>query len=238
MELTNELLNRDRPLVIAHRGNKTIYPENTLFALTDAVKLGVDILEVDTRLTCDRKLVIFHDETLERTTNGKGNVSDKSLEEIKQLDAGYQFAADDGLTFPYREKGLQILTLQEAFEQFPETTFNIDIKNLEALAIDVLASLIKENHREDTVLVASFHDIQIQRFRKKMPTVKTAAGPSEVKRFLYATRFYLTWAIRPKYNVFQVPLIIQQKRKSLRIVEIVTPRFIKQAHSKGIPVMV
>lgn len=165
-------------------------------------------------------------------------VSDKSLEEIKQLDAGYQFTADNGLTFPYREKGLQILTLQEAFEQFPETTFNIDVKNPKILAVDVLASLIKEYHREDTVLVGSFHDIQIQRFRKRMPTVKTAAGPTEVKRFLYATRFYLTWAIRPKYSVFQVPLAIPHKTKSLRIVEIVTPRFIRRAHSKGITVMV
>lgn len=70
MALTNELLNRAMPLVIAHRGNKTLYPENTLLALADAVKLGVDVLEVDARQTWDGELVIFHDEILERTTKG------------------------------------------------------------------------------------------------------------------------------------------------------------------------
>lgn len=64
MKLGDKFLKHERPIVIAHRGNKALYPENTLLALEDAVELGVDALEVDARLTRDGQLVIFHDETV------------------------------------------------------------------------------------------------------------------------------------------------------------------------------
>jgi len=73
---------------VAHRGASAQFPENTLLAFHEAIDQGVDVLEVDVHRTSDDELVIIHDATLERTTNGRGNVRDHSLEEIRQLDAG------------------------------------------------------------------------------------------------------------------------------------------------------
>jgi glycerophosphoryl diester phosphodiesterase len=238
LNLRNELLNREKPLIMAHRGNQSLYPENTLMSLEDAVELGVDVLEVDARLSLDGELIIFHDELVDRTTNGKGKVSDKTLAELKQLDAGYWFTPNNGSTFPYRNRDLEIPTLREAFECFPEMSLNIDLKNPEILAVEVLVTLIKEYQKEDQVLVGSFHDDQIQRFRARMPTVKTAAAPSEVKKFLYAMRLHLTKFIRPRYAAFQVPMSVRKGGKKTKLVEIVSPKFIQKAHSKGIAVMV
>jgi glycerophosphoryl diester phosphodiesterase len=133
---------------------------------------------------------------------------------------------------------VKIPTLQDGFERFPKILFNIDIKNPDPLAVHALASLIQEYQREVSVLIGSFHDDQIRLFRSKMPNVITAACPSEVKRFLFAKRIHLTRLIRPQYNAFQVPLAVQQQPKPAKIIEIVTPSFIQQAHSKGVAVMV
>lgn len=74
--------------VAAHRGWSDVYPENTMEAFRAAVELGVDQLETDIRVTKDGKLVLIHDDTVDRTTNGTGLVREKSLEELRQLDAG------------------------------------------------------------------------------------------------------------------------------------------------------
>jgi glycerophosphoryl diester phosphodiesterase len=73
---------------VAHRGASAQYPENTLLAFRKAIEQGVDVLEIDIHCTADNELIVMHDSTLERTTNGHGNVSDHSLQEIRQLDAG------------------------------------------------------------------------------------------------------------------------------------------------------
>src|SRR6185295_18982896 len=73
---------------VAHRGASGQYPENTLLAFRRAIEQGVDALELDVHRTADDELVVIHDSTLERTTNGYGNVHDKTLQEIRQLDAG------------------------------------------------------------------------------------------------------------------------------------------------------
>ena len=165
-----------------------------------------------------------------------GPVSDKTLTELKEIDVGYRFTVEDGITFPYRGKSLEIPTLQEAFEQLPEIPFNIDIKNPQHSAVKNLVEIIKKFHRKDIVLVGSFHNEQIRRFRTALPCVPTAAAPSEVRRFLYATAFHLTRLVRPKYTAFQVPLTIQKGND--KSIDIVNDRFVCQAHNKGIAVMI
>jgi len=81
-------MSRNSIVRVAHRGASALYPENTLLAFRQAIKEGVDALEVDVHLTCDNELVIIHDSTLERTTNGQGRVHERSLHEIRQFDAG------------------------------------------------------------------------------------------------------------------------------------------------------
>lgn len=81
-----------RPLLIGHRGYPAKFPENTLAAFEGAMQAGCDMIELDVTLSRDRKVVVIHDDTLDRTTNGKGPVLERTLEEIKRLDAGSWFA--------------------------------------------------------------------------------------------------------------------------------------------------
>ncbi len=102
--------------VAAHRGFCSKYPENTMLAFTKAIELGVDQIETDIRITKDNELVLIHDATLERTTNGTGKVCDHTLAELKQLDAG---------------NGEQIPTLRELFElveDHPTITLDLELK--------------------------------------------------------------------------------------------------------------
>ena len=89
-----EQISCNSPWIVAHRGFKKKYPENTLIAFKAAIDAGVPMIELDVTLSRDRKLVVIHDATLERTTNGRGPVHDYSLEELKQLDAGSWFHSD------------------------------------------------------------------------------------------------------------------------------------------------
>ncbi len=98
--------------VIAHRGFSGKFPENTVLAFQKAVELNVDEIEFDVKITKDNKLVLLHDETVDRTTNGKGKVSEMNLREIKELDAGSWFNPE--------YKGTTIPTFEEALKNIPE----------------------------------------------------------------------------------------------------------------------
>lgn len=102
--------------VAAHRGWKDKYPENTIAAFQAALELGVDQIETDVRITKDGQLVLFHDATLERTTNGTGKVCDYTLEELKELDAG------DGEKIP------TLRELMELVKDHPTLTLDIELK--------------------------------------------------------------------------------------------------------------
>jgi glycerophosphoryl diester phosphodiesterase len=91
MTTTLDLTRYTRPLLIGHRGYPSKFPENTLASFEGAIQAGCDMVELDVTLTKDRKVVVIHDDTLERTTNGKGMVRDHTFEEIKRLDAGSWF---------------------------------------------------------------------------------------------------------------------------------------------------
>src|ERR1700752_3879311 len=108
----NALLDTAAQLVIAHRGNSAFFPENTLESFDQAVAIGADALEFDVRLSRDGRAVVIHDATLERTTNGAGEVAALTVDELQRLDAGYRFTHDGGRTFPFRGRGLTIPTLE------------------------------------------------------------------------------------------------------------------------------
>ncbi len=95
-----------------------MWPENTLFALQEAEKIGADLSEIDIHMSKDGVLVAIHDETVDRTTNDKGLVQDLTLAELKKLDAGYHWTNDEGRTFPFRGQGIKIPSLNEIFSAF------------------------------------------------------------------------------------------------------------------------
>jgi glycerophosphoryl diester phosphodiesterase len=169
---------KNRPMVISHRGDSSNVPENTFKAFKDAFELGVDCLETDVHITKDEHFILFHDNAVDRTTDAKGLVSSFTLSELKKLDAGYRFQPPN---FPFRGKGLQIQTLDEILQNFP-IRFNLDIKDKAQKVPELLALKLKELGVENRVMVGSFHQGQIKRFRR-FSDIPTSAGPKEVYKF-------------------------------------------------------
>jgi glycerophosphoryl diester phosphodiesterase len=92
----------DKIMLGGHRGASGSTPENTLVSMERAFAEGADFFDTDLRESQDGKILIFNDETLDRTTNGKGEVGHRPLNELKGLDADYGFSSDGGMSFPYR----------------------------------------------------------------------------------------------------------------------------------------
>lgn len=177
--------------IVAHRGGALEAPENTLVAFEKAFSLDSNILfEFDIHLTKDKEIVVIHDSTLERTTNGKGKVADFTLEEIKKLDAGYYFQDEQG-QFSYRDKDIKIPTLREVFEKFPNNKKIIEIKVNNTDLDSKLISLIKEFSAEDTVLIGSFDGRILSRIREAHRRWHFSASRDEVLRILMLESLFL-----------------------------------------------
>ena len=114
------------PIPFAHRGGALRRPENTLLAFEYAADLGYRHIETDIHETSDGRFVLFHDPTLERTTNGGGNLADHTLAELKRLDAGHNFIEEG--SYPFRDADVRIPTLEEALELDPNIHYNLEIK--------------------------------------------------------------------------------------------------------------
>ena len=109
--------------LIGHRGARGVAPENTLPALEHGVEVGADAIELDVHHSRDGVVVVIHDPTLERTTDGEGLVADRTLAELKELDAGFYFTPDDGRSYPFRGRGVRIPTIDEIVANIPEGKF-------------------------------------------------------------------------------------------------------------------
>jgi len=230
---------RHRPLVMAHRGGAGLWPENTMHAFAEALALGVDVLEMDLHGTADGALVIIHDSTLDRTTNGTGAVGALTLAELKKLDAGYRWTNDGGRTFPFRGRSITIPTLREVLDAFPGARLNIDIKGSPppALVKNFCRSL-RESRATASVNVASFNWQTLAEFRQECPEVSTSAGFDEVLALLsdapaggqqQQQGTAADKAHRPR--VVQVP-------ESAGGRELLTAKLIEAAHRRGLEVHV
>lgn len=153
---------------IAHRGFSGQYPENTMLAFQKAVEAGCDGIELDVHLTKDGEIVVIHDETVDRTTDGRGAVKDFTLEELRRLDASGRFMGRFGAQ--------PIPTLREYFDyirNFPVFT-NIELKNgeyyYEGLEEKTIA-LIREYRLEERILFSSFNNASVLLCRKLAPEI-------------------------------------------------------------------
>lgn len=200
----------DRPLVIAHQGGEHLAPSNTLTAFQQAKELGVDVLEFDVHMTKDGYLVAIHDDTVDRTTDGSGRVNDLTLEEIKQLDAGYYFHDENGEHI-YRGKGITIPTLEEIFEQFPDMRMNIELKKTNDPAIyeDMVRTfwdVVQKYEMEDRVLAASFSQEIIEMLIDVSDgKLAVSGGRDEVEKFVIYHKIFLNSLYRPKVDAIQIP---------------------------------
>ena len=136
--MLKRLENRAEVIVAGHRGMKAFYPENTLLSFQKALDLKVDMLEIDLNLTRDKQVVVIHDNTLDRTTDGAGFVHDFTLDEIKKLDAGKWFDAEFA--------GQRIPTLQEFCElirPYHELLLNVEIKEKTPETVDLAMGILQ-----------------------------------------------------------------------------------------------
>jgi glycerophosphoryl diester phosphodiesterase len=223
--------NKQSFLVFAHRGGGGLYPENTLEAFRYSLEVKVDVLELDIHATSDGKLVVLHDSSVDRTTDGSGKVKEMTLAELKKLDAGYQFSTDSGQTFPFRGKNVTIPTLEEVFDNFPQTKFNIEPKQAEPSIIIPFCNLLREKKKTDKVMVGSFNQTVIDEFRRECPEVATSASPSEVSEFLAYQKSGLSGSYTPPMQALQVP-------EQIAGVQIVTQDFVESAHKLNLQIHV
>lgn len=206
-------------------------PENTIAAFDHGLALGADGLELDVRLTRDGAVVVLHDDTLERTTNGRGPVRACSLDDLRSVDAGYWFKPDDaGHHFPYRGAGLFVPVLGDVLSRYAGIPLIIELKqNFPELAYRVIDVLRAAGAVEGAAL-GSFYSRVLRAARRYEPAIRTGAAREETRWALY--RSWVRWPLgRPAYAEFQVP------ERSGRTT-IVTRRFVAHAHRAGIAVKV
>lgn len=161
------LENWPRPLVIGHRGASAHAPENTLASFQLAFQDKADAIEFDVKLSADKKVVIIHDTTVDRTTNGVGKVARMDLSALKKLDAGGKFAENF--------KGERIPTLEEVFERFGnQILMNVELTNYSTPFDDLVVrvvGLVKAYKVEDRVIFSSFLARNLRLARRLLPEV-------------------------------------------------------------------
>jgi glycerophosphoryl diester phosphodiesterase len=194
-----------RPRVFGHRGAAGVAPENTLPSFGMAAALGADYLELDVHATGDGTIVVLHDETLDRTTNGSGAVRDRSWSEVAALDAGYRFSWDGG-TFPYRGQGVQVPTLESVLSAFPGHRFNIEIKQREPPVVDDVVALLDRTGAAPRCLLAAADDAVMQAIRRAVGgRVATSMSVGDVASFIDRCGRGVWDDYRPPGQALQVP---------------------------------
>jgi glycerophosphoryl diester phosphodiesterase len=193
------------PLDIAHQGGEDEFPSNTMYAFERSMQVGADMLELDVGVTRDGQVVVMHDTTVDRTTNGHGTVASFTLKQLRKLDAAYWFSGGasayrhDRARSAYRLRGVatgkrrppkgfttadfRVPTLKEVMKAFPRTPINVEIKGrtkAEALAeyltnADALARTLKSTKRRDLIVV-SFKQEAVDRFHQLVPALPVAPG--------------------------------------------------------------
>lgn len=152
----------------AHRGFKGKYPENTMLAFKKAMEAGADAIELDVHLTKDDELVIIHDETVDRTTNGSGFVKDMTLEELKNLSASVLFKEEEIQTIPTLKEYLDYAKANNIPTNIELKNSMIEYKDIEQKVYDMLV----EYNLVETTIISSFNHESLVRMKKIDPNIR------------------------------------------------------------------
>jgi glycerophosphoryl diester phosphodiesterase len=215
----------------SHRGGRGLWPENTLLAFKTTAERWPDaVIETDARLTADGQVVLLHDDTLDRTTDGKGPLSKLTLAEVRKLDAGYPFTRDGGKTFPYRGRGVTIPTLAEALKAASRSRFEIELKPVDGVA-DAVVEVIRAAKAEDRVLLASFDPRLAARARKLAPRIACCYQVLDGMRLLDQLRRGDWTAYQPTAEVLSMTSNMPRQFK-------ITPDELRAIRAKGIQIQI
>jgi glycerophosphoryl diester phosphodiesterase len=244
-----------RVLNIAHQGGEDEFPSNTMYAFRKAIRAGADMLEIDVGVTKDDEVVVMHDTSVDRTTNGTGLISELMLREIQRLDAGYWFSADSGNHYghdqdagAYRFRGVatgerrppkgfkaadfRVPTLRSVLRAFPNTPINIEIKGRtkeeETSEYVYNAEVLARELADvnrDDLIVVSFHQPAVDRFHELAPRIGVAPGTSGVAGWV------LDGTAPPSGTVaFQIPVTFKFGQT---VFNVTTAENVERAHGEG-----
>jgi glycerophosphoryl diester phosphodiesterase len=234
-----------RVISYAHQGGAWEGPSSTLYAIRSALAAGATGIELDVHATSDGHLVVSHDPTVDRTTNGSGNLADLTLAEVRSLDNAYWWVpgADvspglDPGSYPFRgrapdDPAFGVATLEQVLEEFPGVVLNLDIKQTSPTVApyeEALAVMLKSFGRGDNVIVASFLDSATDTFSSFAPDIPTSAGTMAVAAFFQAVR-----AGDDPLPMHHVALQVPAAYGELTLVD---ERFVEVAHREGLAVHV
>jgi glycerophosphoryl diester phosphodiesterase len=234
-----------RVIAYAHQGGAWEGPSSTLHAIARALAHGADAIELDVHATKDRHLVVCHDETVDRTTDGAGQICDLTLAELRRLDNAHWWAPGSDVApglpddaYPLRgrapeDQTLTVATLDEVLARLEGVVVNLDIKRT-APEVEpyeqLLADTLRAHGRGDDTIVASFSDAAIARFREAAPELPTSLATLETAEFYRAV--HTSGAVAPTSAVaLQVPA-------SFGDVTVVDEAFVERAHRHGLAVHV
>ncbi len=243
-----------RPLNIAHQGGEDEFPSNTMYAFKKSLEAGADMLELDVGVTKDGQVVVMHDTTLDRTTNGTGTIASHTLAQVEKLDGAFWFhAADDAYKHGLKAKSytfrgvatgkrrppkgftradFRVPTLRAVLKAFPKVPINIEIKGrTKAEAVgeytknaEMLARLLKGSPRRDLIVV-SFKQEAVDRFHALAPAIPLAPGIGGSANFLLGGK-------SPGDGVvaFQLPITYELNGQTLNVT---TADNVARAHQAG-----
>lgn len=209
-------------------------PENTLVSFRRALQDGAQCVELDVHGTRDGEVVIIHDGTLERTTNGRGRVRRKTVPELRTLDAGYRFTLD-ALSYPFRGKKIGIPTLAEFLTAFPQAKAIIEIKQARPSIAKKVMEIVFSLRSADRVLLATEKDSTMREIRAEIAarqlSVATGFSRGEVASFLD----WIAGGKKPPYTPPGQALLIPCRYRSMTLV---TAETVEAAHQLGLEVFV
>ena len=234
-----------RVIAYAHQGGAWEAPSSTLHAIRAAVASGATGIELDVHATADGVLVVSHDPTVDRTTDGHGEFASLTIAEVKHLDNAYWWAPGADVSpglgageYPFRgrapaDRAFAVATLEEVLEEFADVVLNLDIKRTAPAVApyeESLARLLRRFGRLDDVIVASFLDAATDAFSSYAPEIPTSAGTLAVATFTRAVR--AGEEPEPMRHVaLQVPARFGDET-------LVDERFVAEAHRAGLAVHV
>ncbi|MGO9266074.1 MAG: glycerophosphodiester phosphodiesterase [Candidatus Binataceae bacterium] len=217
------------PRVIAHRGFSGEYPENTIPAFRAADKIGAAYLELDVHLTRDGEVVVIHDDDLLRVAGVAGVVAEMDLSAVRAADAGYHFSVD-GVSFPFRGKGIRVPTLREVLRAFPAQRFIIEIKQRAPSMVRPTLEIIEQCAMSRRVLIASEHQAPLDEVRALAPSLPTNFSSHEVGLF--------TLSLAPGAEPYAPPGDALEVPPDHHSWQLVTPASVAAAHRSGVEVHV
>jgi len=236
-----------RVLAYAHQGGAKEAPSSTLYAIEQALSVGADAIELDVHASADGHLVVHHDPTVNRTTDGSGAIASLGLAELSRLDYAYRFVPGEGTcegrppeAYPLRgrfrsDARLGVTTLEAVLETFPSVLLNLDIKQSAPKVAPYEAALVKllrDHGRSEDVIVASFGRRSTDLVHEMAPEIHLSASSWAIGAFALAVRLRRPVpGLLGRYVALQVPLRAFGR-------PLVTEAFVERAHEAGLAVHV